>query len=77
MALGALEELAVDPDVIASGVSFAAEFGDDFAVDLDAPRGDEFFGVAAAGDPGLGEDLLQAFQAGRRWCCLLVFVGDF
>ena len=36
LALGAVEELAVDADVVAVSVGFAAEFGDDFAVDLNA-----------------------------------------
>jgi len=61
-----VDELAVDPDVIAMGVSFAAEFGDDLAVDLHAALGDEFFGVATAGDPGLGKNLLEPLEF-RRW----------
>ena len=35
-ALGAVEELAVDADVVAGGVRFCAELGDGLAVDLDA-----------------------------------------
>jgi hypothetical protein len=46
-ALGAVEELAVDANVVARGVSFGAELGDGLAVDLDAAGGDEFLGFAA------------------------------
>jgi hypothetical protein len=70
-----VEELAVDADVVAMGVGFAAEFGDDLAVDLYAALGDEFFGVAAAGDSGLGKDLLKAleFRRGFRGRLLVFF----
>jgi len=66
MALGAVEKLAIDADVIARGVGFGAEDRDNLAIDLDAALGDELFGVAAAGDAGLGEDLLEAIEVGRR-----------
>ena len=38
-----------------------AEFGHDFAVDLDLSKNDEFFGFAAAGDTSVRDDFLQAF----------------
>jgi hypothetical protein len=66
LALGAMDELAVDADVVAMGIGFAAEFGDNFAVDLDASLGDEFFGVTAARDTRLGEDFLEALEFGGR-----------
>ncbi len=60
-----MEQLAVDADVVARGVGLGAKLGDDCAVDLDAAAGDQLFGVAAAGDAGLGKDLLQALELGR------------
>jgi len=78
LTLGAVEELAVDADVVAMGVGFAAEFGDDFAVYLNASLGDEFFSVAAAGDSGLCKYLLKAFEFRRRLSGrFLFFVGCF
>jgi len=76
MALGALEELAVDTDVIACGVGFAAEFGDYPAVDLHASRSDELFGVATAGDSRLCEDLLEAFKVDRSFVRLFFIFGE-
>ncbi len=62
--LGALEELAVDADVVAGGVVAGAEGVDDLPVDLDAAGEDDLLGFAAAGDAGLGEDLLEAVACG-------------
>ena len=39
-ALGALQQFAVNADVVASGIGLGAKFGDDFAVYLYATRGD-------------------------------------
>src|ERR1700739_2081070 len=61
-ALGALQQLAVNADVGAGGIGLGAEFGDDLAVHLDAALGDQIFGVAATGHPGLGQDLLQTLE---------------
>jgi hypothetical protein len=73
-ALRALQELAVDANVIANRVGLGAEFGHDFAVDLYTSFGDQFFGVAAAGDAGLGEDFLEAVQlCGRFWSGFSLF----
>ena len=55
------EEFAGDADVVAGGVGFGAELGDDMAVDGDLSRGDEGLGVAAGGHSGAGDDFLQAF----------------
>jgi hypothetical protein len=64
-ALGALQQLAIDADVIASSVCLGTQRGDDLAVDLDASSGDHLFRMTATGDAGLGEDLLQALELGR------------
>ena len=64
MALGALQQLAVDADVVAAGVGFGAQHGDDFAVDLDAALLDHRLGAAAAGNAGGGENLLQPLELG-------------
>ena len=61
--LGAVEELAVDADVVVGGVGFGAELGDGLAVDLDASGGDQLFGFAARGDAGGGNDFLQALRS--------------
>jgi len=63
--LGAVEQLAVDADVVFGGVGAGAEFGDDAAFE------DDLFGLAAAGDAGLGEDFLEAVAAWGfvgLWC---------
>ena len=70
--LGAMEELAVDANVVAGGVGFGAEFGDGLAVDLDAAAGDQLFGLAARGDAGGGNDFLQAL----RRCFVFGIVRD-
>jgi hypothetical protein len=66
-AIGALarlgQQLAVDADVIESGVGFASELDDRLAVDLDASFSDQLLGLAAGGDSGRGDDLLQALFA--------------
>ena len=72
-ALGAMEELAVDANVVAGGVRFGAEFGDGLAVDLDASGDDELFGLAARGDAGGGDDFLQTL---RRRCFGFGIVRD-
>jgi len=62
--LGAVEEFAVDADVVAGGVGTGAELGDDLAVYDDAAFEDDGFGGAAAGDASLGEDLLETVALG-------------
>jgi hypothetical protein len=64
-ALGALQQFAVDANMIAGGISLGAEFRDDFAVHLHASLGDQIFGVPAARNSGLGENLLQALEFAR------------
>jgi len=78
MALGTLEELAIDTNMIAGGVGFAAELSNDLSIDLNTTGGDEFFRMAATGDAGLRKDLLQAFEdSGSFGWNFLVFFGDF
>ena len=64
--LGALQQLAVHADVVAAGVSLGAERGDHFAVYLHAALLNHFFGFAAAGHSGLGQDLLQPLELRGR-----------
>ena len=59
-ALGWLDGFAVDGDGVGVGIGFGAEFGDDLAVECNAAGGDDFFGFAARGDAGGGEDFLEA-----------------
>ncbi len=63
-ALGALEQLAVHADVVAGRIGLGAQHGYHFAVDLHAALLDHLLGLAAAGNAGLGQDLLQALQLG-------------
>jgi hypothetical protein len=55
-----VEELAIDADVVAGSVVACAEGVDDCSVDLDTAFENDLLGLAAAGDAGLGEDLLEA-----------------
>jgi len=66
LALGSLQQLSIDADVVAGSVCFGAERRDDLAVDLDPAAGDHLFGVAAARDTGLGKNLLQALELRSR-----------
>jgi hypothetical protein len=66
MTLGALQQLAVDADVITRWICFGAQLHHHFAVDLDTAAEDQLFGFAARRDTGLGQNLLQAFQLGFR-----------
>ena len=59
-----MEQLAVDADVVAGGVSAGAELGDDLSVDDDAALKDDGLGGAAGCDAGVGEDFLQAVAGG-------------
>ena len=59
-----MEELAVDADVVLVRVGAGAELGDGGAVDLNAAFEDDLLGLAAGGDAGLREDLLEAFAGG-------------
>ena len=65
-ALGALEQLAVDANVVAGGIGLGAQHGDDFSVHLHAALLDHLLGFAAAGHAGLGQNFLQAFELGGR-----------
>jgi hypothetical protein len=53
-------------DFVLGGIGFGAEFGDGFAVDADLAGEDELFSVAARGNAGTGDDLLEAFEHSRR-----------
>ncbi len=61
-AFRALQQFAIDADVVAGSIGLSAKLGDDFAVHLDAAFDDQVLGGAAAGDSGLSEDLLQALE---------------
>ena len=58
------QEFAGDANVIAGGVGFGAEFGDDAAVDGDLSGSDESFGVTAGGHSGAGDNFLKALLHG-------------
>jgi hypothetical protein len=78
MTLRPLQKLAIDPDVIAACVGFAAKFCDHGAVHLDTAGGDQLFSVAPARDSRFGEDLLQALQVdGTLGCMHLPILVDF
>ena len=63
---GTLQELAVDANVVVSGIGLGAQLGDNLAVHLDATLRNELFGMTPAGDAGLGEDFLKAIELGGR-----------
>lgn len=58
---GHAKDVAVYFHLIRGEVCFRTKFGDGLAVDRDVAGDDEFFGLAAAGDSGVGEDFLEAF----------------
>ncbi len=61
-----MQQLTVHADVVAAGVGFRSQLGDDLTVDLDAALLDQFLGAAAAGHPGSRQNLLQPLQLGGR-----------
>ena len=65
-ALGSLQQLSIDPNVIPAWVCLGSECRDYRAIHLNAPLRDQLFGMAPAGDSGLREDLLKALQLCRR-----------
>lgn len=62
MAFRAVEQFAVNFDVVGCQVSLAAERSDHLPVHGDASLGDQLFGVAARGDPRRGNDFLQSLS---------------
>jgi hypothetical protein len=60
LGFGAAQELALDLDGVVGERGLFAELGD-LAVDRDEPFGNERLSLAAGADPGLGDDLLDAF----------------
>jgi hypothetical protein len=66
MALGALEEFAVDADVIHCRISLASQFRDDQAVYGHKSARDDLLCFAARGNSGSGDNFLQAFSGHRR-----------
>ena len=57
-----------------------AQLFDDVAVDLHAAFEDDLFGLAAAGDAGLRENLLEAIALRSflwlvRWICVVIFLA--
>jgi hypothetical protein len=65
-ALGRFDGFAIDADGVGVGISFGAEFGDDLAIESDPAGGDDFFGFAAGGNAGGGEDFLEAGLHGEE-----------
>ena len=64
MLLGTVEELAIDADVVASRVMAGAKGVNHFSVYLNTPFENDLLSLAAAGDAGLRENLLQAVAFG-------------
>ena len=60
MGLNALQQLAVDTDVVFAEDGAGAELSDDLAIYFDAAFEDDCFGRAPGRDAGLREDFLQA-----------------
>jgi len=60
------DEAAGGFDFVFGGIGFGAEFGDDDAVDANLAGEDELLGVAARGDAGVGDDLLEAVEHGEE-----------
>ena len=71
VALGALQQLAVYADVVATGIGLGSQHGDHFAVDLHAALLDHRLGATAAGHAGSREDLLQSLEFGG-WTRLVI-----
>jgi hypothetical protein len=65
-AFSAADQLSIDPDVVSFGVRFRAQFGDHLAIYLYPALRNHLFGMAAAGHPGLGQNLLQPLESGRK-----------
>jgi len=63
--LRAVEGFAVDADGVGLRIGLSSLLGYDLAVKRDATGGDDFFGFAAGGDAGGGEDFLEAGGHGR------------
>jgi len=57
-AFGALEELAVDANVVAPQFCFRTQLGDNFAIELNTAREDHLFSRAAGGYAGFSENFL-------------------
>jgi hypothetical protein len=66
MALGPLQEFAVDADVIHRRISLASQFGDDQPVYGHESAGDDLLCFAARGNSGSGDNFLQTFSGHRR-----------
>lgn len=62
MAFSAMEQFAVNFDVVGRQVSLAAERGDHLPIHGDASLGDQLFGVAARRDSRRGNDFLQSLS---------------
>src|ERR1051326_7289407 len=62
MRLGAGDQLAVDFDVIAIGIRFRSELGDDTAVDRDPSLPNHRLGFTAGRETRMGDDLLQSLE---------------
>lgn len=64
---GLFGEAAGGFDAIVLGIGFGAELGDDDTIDADLSAADQFFGVAAGGDAGAGDNFLEAFEHFFLW----------
>ena len=56
------DQLAVNLDLLGTGVNLAAEFGDDLAVDPHTPVEDQFLRAPSGCDAGRGQHSLQSFH---------------
>jgi hypothetical protein len=65
-ALGAMQQLPVDADVVAAGVGLRSQLRHSLAIHLNAALLNHLLGLTAACYAGLGQDLLQALQFSGR-----------
>lgn len=58
----------VHGDIVRLGIDFGSEVGDDAAVDLHAPRRDEFIAVPPGANARMSEVFIQAFHLVHDIC---------
>ena len=59
------QRFAIDANLLPLRIDSRAQFGDGFAVDIDAAFADQFFALTAAADARGGQYLLQPYAFGR------------